>query len=152
MEPCERSLYREQVRVIRAAGIRIVPDVIDILRVVSDPEASDLLEGLVSELGAPHFDRIKRLILDQSEAEAFRIRLIRAAGSLAEVAERDRVDLLREITGDDNQFLRAAAAEVAGTSGLGTEIRERLHEMAMADVSAWARECAQEALDELGVE
>lgn len=61
-----------------------------------------------------------------------------------------RIDLLREITLDTNQHLRAVAAEVAGASGLGAEIRGRLQEMSRKDESAWVRECAQEALGELG--
>lgn len=95
LEPCERSRYRDVLRMIREAGAEIVPDVVAILRVVSDPEASDLLEGVASEFGSPYFWHIRALILDGSQEESFRLRLIRVMAWIAEVSEEVRMGAIQ---------------------------------------------------------
>ncbi|MEW6277861.1 MAG: HEAT repeat domain-containing protein [Candidatus Eremiobacterota bacterium] len=142
-----RSLFPQLERVVRAAGTRVVSDLLAALRTARDPEALNVLESLAGDLEGGFLTLLGRELLDPAQPERYRCRLARAVANL-EAPREQKLPLLMSGMSDPLPAVRGACAEAAGYAGL-TEASARLKELAASDPDAYVREAAAQALEDL---
>lgn len=144
-----RGAYKEAAKSVTRAGPIILPRVLETLKTCRDIEARSYLESVILALSKQRTRLVVEEFLEASAPVSYRVSLARVLGSSRQ-SRALAPEALRNGLKDQNREIRAVSAEALGTFGrLDARIIEDLR-VAEQDEDPFVRECAREALDELG--